>query len=105
MERGARLAAMRRIIENQKVSSQEDLLRRLEEEGFLVTQATLSRDLKAMEVGKLPDGRGGYIYAFPDSASRAGSEKTLIEDFLRYHVEDAYPTRTSRIVGQLLDRT
>lgn len=29
----------------------------------------------------------------------------LIEDFLRYHVEDAYPTRTSRIIGQMLDRS
>ncbi len=29
----------------------------------------------------------------------------LIEDFLRYHVEDAYPTRTTRIVGQMLDRS
>lgn len=29
----------------------------------------------------------------------------LIEDFLRYHVEDAYPVRSSRIVGQMLDRS
>lgn len=29
----------------------------------------------------------------------------LIEDFLRYHVEEAYPTRTARIVGQMLGRT
>lgn len=29
----------------------------------------------------------------------------LIEDFLRYHVEDAYPTRGTRIVGQILDRS
>lgn len=28
----------------------------------------------------------------------------LIEDFFRYHVEDAYPTRSTRIVGQLLER-
>lgn len=27
----------------------------------------------------------------------------LIEDFLKYHVEDAYPTRSSRIVGQILE--
>lgn len=28
----------------------------------------------------------------------------LIEDFFRYHVEDAYPTRSTRVVGQMLDR-
>ncbi|MFW5972560.1 MAG: DNA repair protein RecO [Bacteroidota bacterium] len=27
----------------------------------------------------------------------------LIEDFMRYHVEDAYPTRSSRVLGQLRD--
>ena len=27
----------------------------------------------------------------------------LIEDFLRYHVEDAYPSRSDKIISQLLD--
>jgi len=27
----------------------------------------------------------------------------LIDDYLRYHVEDAYPTRTAKIVSQMLD--
>lgn len=27
---------------------------------------------------------------------------TLVEDFLRYHVEDAYPSRSDKIIGQLL---
>lgn len=26
----------------------------------------------------------------------------LVEDYLRYHVEDAYPTRSNRIIGQIL---
>lgn len=39
-----------------------------------------------------------------DERTRAELSR-LIEDFLRYHVEDAYPTRTTRIVGQMLDRT
>ncbi len=29
----------------------------------------------------------------------------LIEDFLRYHVEDAYPSRSDKIIGQLLGDT
>ncbi|MEX0600083.1 MAG: DNA repair protein RecO [Rhodothermales bacterium] len=29
----------------------------------------------------------------------------LIEDFIRYHVEDAYPSRSARIIGQMLDDT
>ncbi len=33
--------------------------------------------------GKLPDGRGGYLYAFSDGESKAGSDKSLIDDFRR----------------------
>ena len=29
----------------------------------------------------------------------------LVEDFLRYHVEDAYPSRSDKIIGQLLGDT
>src|SRR5512138_3142250 len=83
MERTARLAAMRRILETRRVCSQEDLQEVLQGEGFLVTQATLSRDLKYLKVGKVPDGQGGYVYAFHDGGNRAGSEKSLVQDFMR----------------------
>ncbi len=83
MERNARLSAMRRILETRRVCSQEDLQAILQEEGFQATQATLSRDLKYLKVGKVPDGQGGYIYAFHDAGSRAGSEKSLVQDFMR----------------------
>jgi transcriptional regulator of arginine metabolism len=61
MERSVRLARLRHIIETRQINSQEVLLNFLSEEGFKVTQATLSRDLKYLKVGKIPDGRGGYI--------------------------------------------
>ncbi len=83
MERIARLSAMRRIIETRKVGSQEELLEILQAEGFQVTQATLSRDLKYLQVGKVPDGQGRYVYAFHDPGGRAGSEKSLAQDFMR----------------------
>ena len=83
MERSIRLARLRHIIETRQIRSHEVLLRFLSEEGFKVTQATLSRDLKYLKVGKVPDGRGGYIYTFSDSASKVGSDKSLVEDFRR----------------------
>ena len=83
MERSARLARLRHIIETRQIRSHEVLLSYLSEEGFTVTQATLSRDLKYLKVGKVPDGRGGYIYTFSDSASKVGSDKSLVEDFRR----------------------
>lgn len=83
MERSLRLARLRHIIETRQIRSHEVLLSFLSEEGFTVTQATLSRDLKYLKVGKVPDGRGGYIYTFSDSASKVGSDKSLVEDFRR----------------------
>jgi transcriptional regulator of arginine metabolism len=83
MERSARLSVLRRIIETQKINSQETLLQSLAEEGIRVTQATLSRDLKYLQVGKIPDGGGDYLYAFPDAPRPVGTKKSLREDFRR----------------------
>jgi transcriptional regulator of arginine metabolism len=83
MDRSLRLARLRHIIETSPVNSQDVLLQLLEREGFRVTQATLSRDLKYLKVGKVPDGKGGYLYTFSDAASKVGSDKSLVEDFRR----------------------
>jgi transcriptional regulator of arginine metabolism len=60
-----RILAIRRIIEKEAVTSQDELLSKLKREGFQVTQATLSRDLKFLEAGKIPDREKGYIYVLP----------------------------------------
>lgn len=57
-----RLSSIKRIIETKKVSSQDELLKKLDKEGYQITQATLSRDLKYLRAGKIPDERKGYIY-------------------------------------------
>ena len=60
-----RLHAIRMIVQNNVISSQEELLGKLRESGFDVTQATLSRDLKQMNVAKAPTGDGGHAYVLP----------------------------------------
>lgn len=55
------------IIKNQCIASQEELARRLAEHGYVVTQATLSRDLKMLKTTKVPTDRGTYMYILPDS--------------------------------------
>ena len=60
-----RLSAIKRIVETKKISSQDELLKKLNNEGYQLTQATLSRDLKYLRVGKIPDDRKGYIYKLP----------------------------------------
>jgi len=59
--------AIRKIIESEKITSQEMLLEKLTEKGHIVTQATLSRDLKFLRVGKVPDNRKDYIYRLSES--------------------------------------
>lgn len=64
--RTTRLLAIKNIVSNNKVSSQEELLAMLEERGLNFTQATLSRDLKFLKVNKIADAEKGYIYELPD---------------------------------------
>lgn len=55
------------IILKNDVETQESLLEHLKERGFDVTQATVSRDIRELELIKVTSKSGGYKYA---SASR-----------------------------------
>lgn len=48
-----RLDAICGIIQTKVISNQEELLKELEDSGFSVTQATLSRDIKQLKVAKV----------------------------------------------------
>ncbi len=51
-----------KLISNERIATQQQLLQRLEREGFKVTQATISRDIKLMGLVKTADPEGGYYY-------------------------------------------
>jgi transcriptional regulator of arginine metabolism len=85
-ERQLRLKAIKRIIKNSRINSQDILLKFLRDDGFNVTQATLSRDLKLLKVGKVSEGREGYYYTLPSEDERRESEKSYISDFSRGYV-------------------
>ncbi|MDR0403026.1 MAG: ArgR family transcriptional regulator [Treponema sp.] len=85
-ERLTRLKAVRKAIKTYRIESQETLLGHLEKEGFLVTQATLSRDLKLLKVGKISDGHSGYVYSLPEDDERQETERSYIQDFLRGYI-------------------
>ena len=53
---------IKRIILDNKIASQDELLELLRNSGYEVTQATLSRDLKELRVGKLADTVKGSVY-------------------------------------------
>lgn len=78
-----RLKIIQHIIEKNAITSQEQLLRLLKDTEVNVTQATLSRDLKMLKVGKISDGAKGYIYTLPSVMNLKESEQQYINDFKR----------------------
>lgn len=58
-----RQAMILEIIRRQSVDTQEELQRLLKEDGFHVTQATVSRDIKEMRLIKILDSDGRYRYS------------------------------------------
>ena len=60
----ARHARIREIIEKQVVETQEELATALKKQGFDVTQATVSRDIKELMLIKVPTDNNKYRYAF-----------------------------------------
>ena len=64
--KNSRLEALRLIISSQQLGSQDELLAALQKEGFKLTQATLSRDLKQLKVAKAASMSGNYVYVLPN---------------------------------------
>lgn len=85
-----RLKIIEHIIESSAITSQEQLLRLLKETEVSVTQATLSRDLKMLKVGKISDGSKGYIYTLPSILNLKESEQQYINDFKRGFLSIAF---------------
>lgn len=62
-----RLQLIVELIKNNCIGSQEELARLLAARGYVVTQATLSRDLKQLRTTKVATDMGNYMYIIPDS--------------------------------------
>jgi transcriptional regulator of arginine metabolism len=76
-----RLEALRLIISSQQLGSQDELLNALQKEGFKLTQATLSRDLKQLKVAKAASMSGNYVYVLPNETmyKRVSSPNSIRE--------------------------
>ncbi|NLL92263.1 MAG: arginine repressor [Ruminococcaceae bacterium] len=69
MTKSNRLMLIKDIVENNTVSTQQDLMNYLSEHGFEITQATVSRDMKELGLTKALNENGAYCYRLPKSAS------------------------------------
>lgn len=64
--RTARLSRIRALIRSEQISSQAELARRLAGEGIVVSQGTLSRDLKDAGAVRGRDHLGNFQYSIPE---------------------------------------
>jgi transcriptional regulator of arginine metabolism len=69
-----RLLIIKKIIGSMKIGTQEELLSILVEKGYMLTQATLSRDLKFLKIGKISDSEKGYIYFLPETGEKLNTK-------------------------------
>lgn len=77
-----RLDLILELIREHEVGTQEELLSLLKESGFNVTQATVSRDIKALRLVKTLSSKGEYIYSAAKTENSNLSSKfdTLLKE-------------------------
>ena len=65
MQKSTRLNLIRDVIKNQHIERQEDLVEILTAQGVTVTQATISRDIRDLQLIKVKQNKAHSVYALP----------------------------------------
>ncbi len=65
------------LIERKHIGTQQELIDALQHAGCVVTQATVSRDIRQLRLEKAPDALGTLRYVMPGSERRADPRETL----------------------------
>src|SRR5712671_782998 len=104
-----------RVLEDQPVSSQAQLVQLLEADGVVATQATVSRDLEELGAVKVRIPGGAMAYAIPDgNRERAPSRDHLKRLLGEFVVEVSYsanlvvlrtPPGSAHVVASAIDRS
>jgi transcriptional regulator of arginine metabolism len=70
--------AVARIIRNQRISTQEELLEAVKRAGFSTTQATLSRDLAKLGARRASQSEGGAVYELSEPGAGIETFRELV---------------------------
>lgn len=76
-----RLLKILEIIENYDIDTQDLLQQKLEQAGFVVTQATVSRDIKELKLVKTLSSSGEYKYSVPPNSKEKNPLTLLVSLF------------------------
>ncbi len=71
----ARHEAILDLIEKEEIGTQDLLMQKLNDMGYAVTQATISRDIKALKLIKSPANNGQYKYVYVSNEAEDRSQK------------------------------
>lgn len=67
MKKSDRIKLIKKILVDYEIMTQDDLVNALLKLNVVVTQATVSRDMRELRLIKAPAKQGGYRYALPES--------------------------------------
>lgn len=93
MKKQERQQLLKRLLTSREIERQEDFVRLLSEDGIHVTQATISRDIKEMQLVKLPAESGGYRYSLPVQKkidTQKKLQRTLQNAYISFAVQDQF---------------
>lgn len=75
-EKSYRQKVIKDLVSNQEIGSQDELMQQLSLNEIIVTQATLSRDLRELKISKLPNAKGEYFYKLTEVEPKFNSSDT-----------------------------
>ncbi|MCI1985626.1 MAG: ArgR family transcriptional regulator [Lactobacillus sp.] len=112
MQKSERQAYIRQLIQDQVIERQSDFVTALEGQGVPVTQATISRDIKDMQLVKVPMPNGRYRYSMPPEKQLAPLDKlrrTMAASYRHGDTMDQFVhlvmnPGTAPAVGNLIDQ-
>ena len=88
MRKQVRQKLIKEILQENVIYKQEDIVEKLNARGINVTQATISRDVKGMQLVKLPTQTGSYRYSMP-TLKEINVEKKLSDTLSESYVSSA----------------
>lgn len=84
--KSARQQAILDLIEQHSIERQEELLAHLRQAGFDVTQATVSRDIRELQLVKTATGNGHYRYMPASASGKVSHSPSRFETIFRESV-------------------
>ncbi|RPF55674.1 transcriptional regulator AhrC/ArgR [Aquisalibacillus elongatus] len=112
MKKAQRLMKIRELITNEIIETQDEMVSRFHELGYPVTQATISRDIKELQLVKVPTHDGSYKYSLPQDQRYDPVQKIrrmLTDSFVSIDKADHFIVLktipgNAQAVGALLDQ-